>query len=40
MKLLAKITATLALPLILLVIALWLIEDWVRGFLAGSLSRT
>ena len=37
MRLLSKIAAILALPLILLVIALWLIEDWLRGREIGGL---
>lgn len=31
MKLLAKIAAALAVPLVLLVVLLWLFEDWIRG---------
>jgi len=37
MRLLAKLAAVLALPLILLVIALWLLEDWLRGREIGGL---
>lgn len=36
MKLLARIAAILALPLILLVICLLLLEDWIRGRQIGG----
>lgn len=38
MRLLAKLAAVLVVPLILLVIALWLIEDWIRGRKIGGFS--
>ena len=31
MRLLAKIAAALAMPLVLMVVLLWMIEDWIRG---------
>lgn len=35
-RLLARIASALALPLVLLVILLWLLEDWIRGRQIGG----
>lgn len=37
MRVLARCASVLALPLILLVILLWLIEDWLRGSEIGGM---
>jgi hypothetical protein len=36
MKLLGNLAAALAVPLVLVVILLWLIEDWIRGRKIGG----